>query len=29
VMLVSLYYGLALVLNAADLKLDDTARLRA
>lgn len=27
-MLVSLYYGLALVLNAADLELDKTARLR-
>jgi 4-carboxymuconolactone decarboxylase len=28
-MLVSLYYGLALVLNAADLELDQTARLPA
>jgi 4-carboxymuconolactone decarboxylase len=28
-MLVSLYYGLALVLNAADLELDKTARLKA
>jgi 4-carboxymuconolactone decarboxylase len=28
-MLVSLYYGLALVLNAAELELDDTVRLPA
>jgi hypothetical protein len=28
-MLVSLYYGPALVLNAADLELDKTARLKA
>ena len=27
--LISLYYGLALVLNAAELELDETARLRA
>ena len=27
-MLVSLYYGLALLLNATDLELDQTARLR-
>jgi 4-carboxymuconolactone decarboxylase len=28
-MIVSCYYGLALVLNAADLEIDPTARLRA